>query len=520
MKIGPLALNHPLVLKSLASLRTVRARLEPLCLRAWTVLNCNLVEGILLPERYLAVCIERGGISAASGDRFLNRGRLTGSARYAFEESEFPTPGDLATAVSRAINELGHRGSQVLLGIPREWVVIRTAGLPSTVKENIRPVVAYEIDRLTPLTAADAMHDFIIGTEAGERLSITLMAARWETLNPYVAALTEKGFPPGRISTPSVGIARLCCRLAGAEAFVSLYVGTCGYEGWSIEKGDLTGNFYGSLDECGDEEDAKSRYDEMRDLLHTQSAAAGSPLLCLLAEKGFGTGDILPDTPHRVIKDSEIMSLFKTSPEGVPLAPAAMLYEALSPGIRTFDLARGNAGGKRRTSLFTALVLAALLVMMVIPYVVVPIEIQKRRIDAIEGQIKTRRKDVMEVEGLKKRAEALQGEIDEIEDFKKKRPMLLNVLKGLTSLLPKAAWLTRTRITEETVEIEGYAASATTVLSLLEESDIFRKVEFASPTVKDHRLNSERFVIRMELEGFRKEEAKKEETVKKDEAKK
>jgi general secretion pathway protein L len=109
----------------------------------------------------------------------------------------------------------------------------------------------------------------------------------------------------------------------------------------------------------------------------------------------------------------------------------------------------------------------------------------------------------------------LQGEINEIEEFRKKRPMSLNVLKGLTSLLPKTVWLTRTRVTEETVEIEGYAASATGVLSILEQSDLFRKVEFASPTMKDGRLNSERFVVRMELEGFKKQEMKTEGTAKK-----
>ncbi len=40
--------------------------------------------------------------------------------------------------------------------------------------------------------------------------------------------------------------------------------------------------------------------------------------------------------------------------------------------------------------------------MMLIPYVVVPLEIEKRRIAAIEEQIRSRRKDVMEVERLKK----------------------------------------------------------------------------------------------------------------------
>ncbi|HEX2966114.1 MAG TPA: PilN domain-containing protein, partial [Syntrophorhabdaceae bacterium] len=62
-------------------------------------------------------------------------------------------------------------------------------------------------------------------------------------------------------------------------------------------------------------------------------------------------------------------------------------------------------------------------------------------------------------------------------------------------------WLTRTRITEQTVEIEGYAGTATTILPKLEQSNMFQKVEFTSPTVRDARMNADRFVMRMELEG-------------------
>lgn len=518
MKTGSPGLSS-LVLKSLAYLKAAKARFEPLCLRTWAVLNCNLVEGIILPERYLAISVEQGGMSAVSGERFLNRRRLKGSKRYVFEGGGFPAPDDLAAAASLAMKELGYRGSQVLLGIPRQWVVVRTAELPSTVKESIRSVVAYELDRITPLTAVDAMYDFIISAESGGRLSMIVVAARKETVMPYVAALTEKGLRPRRISIPSVGMARLCNCLAGLKATAFLHIGMHGYEGWSIEKGSLTGNFFGSPGECGDGEDQEGRYDEVRTVLGESSGKDGSPFVCLFAENGVRAADVLPDIPCKEVQGTEMASLFRTKEESISFAPVSMLYEELSPGVRSLDLADSDAGGKRKTPLMATLVLAVLLVAMAVPYVVVPIAVEKRKIDAIEGQIKARRKDVMDVERLKKETEALQGEMDEIEDFKKKRPMSLNVLKGLTSLLPKTAWLTRTRITETTVEIEGYAASATGLLSLLEESDLFRKVEFASPTIKDQRVNSERFVIRMELEGFKKQE-KKEGVVKKDEAEK
>ncbi|MBP7527565.1 MAG: PilN domain-containing protein [Syntrophorhabdaceae bacterium] len=516
MRIGPLTLK-PAIEKGIAYFRAARAIVEPLCLRIWGVLNCNLVEGIILPERFLAVCVERGCVSAAAGERFLNRKRLTGSGRYAFEGDGFSAPDDLAAAASRAMKELGRKGSKVILGVPREWVVIRTAQMPSTVKENMGPVVTYEIDRLTPLMAADAMYDYVVGAEKDERVAITLMAARKERLSPCAAALTEKGLPPVRMSTPSVDMARLCGHLVGIAAFVFLHVDPHGYEGWFIEEGDLAGGFYGSCDPCGDEEDPRKRYENVRAALAEAGASDGSRPLCIVAERGAEAGDVLPDIAYRQIGDSEITSFLGGGQKNFPFAPAAMLHEALCRGPRTFDLARSGAGEKKRGPLVTSLVLASLLAMMLIPYVVVPLEIEKRKITAIEEQIRSRRKDVMAVERLKKEAEALQGELDGIEEFKKKKPVSLDVLKVLTLLLPKTVWLTRTRVTEDTAEIEGYAASATGVLSILEQSDLFRKVEFASPTMKDGRLNAERFVVRMELEGLKKQETKTEGTVKKDE---
>ena len=85
--------------------------------------------------------------------------------------------------------------------------------------------------------------------------------------------------------------------------------------------------------------------------------------------------------------------------------------------------------------------------------------------------------------------------------------MALNVVKELTTLLPSTVWLTRARVTETTVEIEGYAGTATELLTRLEQSKLFKKAEFTSPTIRDARTNSDRFVIKMELEGYEKKAA-------------
>ena len=103
---------------------------------------------------------------------------------------------------------------------------------------------------------------------------------------------------------------------------------------------------------------------------------------------------------------------------------------------------------------------------------------------------------------LKRKLTPLAKERDIISDFKNSRQMAIGLLKELTLLIPKDAWLTRVRISENQVNIEGYAPSATLLVPKLEASPFFKKVEFASPTYRDPKLNQDRFQIKMEIEGL------------------
>jgi general secretion pathway protein L len=140
---------------------------------------------------------------------------------------------------------------------------------------------------------------------------------------------------------------------------------------------------------------------------------------------------------------------------------------------------------------------------------VAPLRVEKKRLEEIDHQINLRKEDVKKVEALKKDIETLNEEVSAIRDFKGKSPMALDLIRELTTILPKTTWLTRIRITDTAVNIEGYAESATGLLSKLEASKYFRKAEFASPTFRDARQNADRFIIKMETEGVKKEEIKK-----------
>ena len=155
-----------------------------------------------------------------------------------------------------------------------------------------------------------------------------------------------------------------------------------------------------------------------------------------------------------------------------------------------------------KTPVALTLVLLTVLIASGLFWLVSPLQIEEKRVEAIDRAISVRRDEVKKIEALKKDLEKVGKERAAINDFRAFRLPMLDLLMELTRILPDKAWLSRVRCTETTVEIDGYAASATDILPKLETSRYFKKVEFASPTIRDARLNADHFIIKMEIEGL------------------
>jgi general secretion pathway protein L len=473
---------------------------------AWNALTFPLMEGMIVPKKAVSVSIGRGSLWVVSGSRHLSKIAVKDLRKYTFDEGKYPGPEGLASTVSIALRELKAEGAGVILGIPRDWVIMRTAELPATVKENITDVIAYELDRLTPLSPENAYYDFRITGEDNGRLTLVIVAARADLVNQYIGALREKSIELERITVNLSNMGTFASYVSRDKNPVFVEVGPLEYEGGSFHDNILISSFGESFYE----KDERSRIEAVAAALRPVVAAAAKqddslPALVCLGEKDCGgLGDRL-DVPVRVLSDDDIRQKFLTDKEGISSAAAGGMLESLWTEARGFNLLGKGALDKSKAPMAVTLVLALILLVSLIPYVIVPLQKEERRLAEIDRQISLRKEEVMKAEGLRKEADVLLNEMASIRAFKETRPMALVVLKELTGILPKTAWLTRMKMTETTVDIEGYAASASEILPKLEQSQYFRKVEFASPTVRDTRLNADRFVMKMEIEGFSKE---------------
>ena len=241
----------------------------------------------------------------------------------------------------------------------------------------------------------------------------------------------------------------------------------------------------------------------IRIALTAMKAETLQPYLEVLREKGIVVTRVVPGPSAPGTSGPDLRSVGP---------PAFQGFESASAPDGEMNLLDKGMHKSQKTPMALTIILLSVLVALGLFWLASPLQVAEKRIEIIDREIAARRYEVKKIEALKKDLEGMEKEIAIIETFKTSKPVMLDLLKEMTRILPTNTWLSRIRFTESTVEIEGYAASATEILPKLEVSGHFKKVEFASPTARDVRLNADRFSIKMEIEGLPEEKAKNEKT--------
>lgn len=76
---------------------------------------------------------------------------------------------------------------------------------------------------------------------------------------------------------------------------------------------------------------------------------------------------------------------------------------------------------------------------------------------------------------------------------KQNDPTLLAVLEELSRVLPNGTWVVELRLEVDKLSLVGYSASASALIAVIENSDLFTGADFASPVTPDPGLHAERF---------------------------
>ncbi|MCX5806046.1 MAG: PilN domain-containing protein [Proteobacteria bacterium] len=489
--------------------------------RLWKVLTFSLVEGIIFPAQNLCVSIGMTGLSIAYGSMFLSRVQMKGFREFPFEDDRRPDPEHIAELVSTTINDLKANKTEITLSIPKLWAIVQSVEFPLAVKENLPNVISYELDRLTSLSPENALYDFRILREEADRIHILLVAARADVVNPYIEALRKKGIPVKRLTVNISGISALLAYLEQGTDALFFEINRRGYEGGRIQEGLIMSAFNGSFSA----DDGETWADAIMTAINYPAASRGAinPLIAAHSEQGkplqliadFRDGlEVMPERklalPVKNLQDLNMAPLFAKNLQTVrelPFTALGGVLESLWPKAWKLDLLGKGTQKRSKAPMGVSAFLLFVMIATGIFYLVAPLQIEKTRGHEIDRRTALIKGDVRKVEAIKKEGDLLAGEIATINSFKQNSPMTLAILKELTAVLPKTSWLTRVRITETTVDIEGYASAAAELLSKLEGSSNFKKVEFASTTTRDQKMNTDRFAIKMEIKGLKKEKA-------------
>jgi general secretion pathway protein L len=180
------------------------------------------------------------------------------------------------------------------------------------------------------------------------------------------------------------------------------------------------------------------------------------------------------------------------------VVPASVELASGAAGAGTLNLLPGGSGHgtpQRRLSR----VLALLALILAVSAVAIPLQRQRATVAKLEAEVIAARAEAEESLAMRDRLGQLTRNAQFLVAGKTRRPLIVQVLDELTRLLPDQAYLTQFELRDQTIELHGFAVTASDLIAVLERSPLFEAPQFRSPVTQDRRSGAERFHVSVEL---------------------
>lgn len=398
------------------------------------------------------------------------------------------------------------------VSLPREKVVVRFINLPAATKENLRKVLEYESPKYTPFEKGEIYFDYQILKEDKEWLHLFAVFVRKADVDACLSLLKKIGIQPLSIEIPSTGAFNLFSYHDGGKegrpSFL-LDVAAPFYELSLIQEGRLAESFHLPLP--SDDREAKMISVLKRSGLKGESLS-DSTLLVYGLEADEDVLASLKETHqikevsypplNRIEAGKEQSTLYKIyGPLGVALK--GLTKTRLDLNLLPFEMRKKV----RQIGKPLFIILSSLALVLSFTWGLGTVVRYQREIKIIDNQVKKKKPAVDAVEKMQKQKEELKKEISELEKIQSAEGSKIEILKEITQILPSTTWVWIFKYNGKDLEITGFTDSASDLISLIDKSPLFEKVEFLTPVTKEKIAvgtefkDRERFKIKMKLEG-------------------
>ena len=477
--------------------------------KGWHILTLNPYDSYLVPRSHIAVSLERENVSIVYLSRFASSFRVKKENTYYFIDEDYPSAHNVLSSLSSFVEGVGLSAQTITLTLPKAWVVTKRWQLPRTIESEIALAIANEMDVITPFSSDEVYFDYQVLSRDENNVYFLVAAVRRDRIQPYLDLLEENKFPV-RIVTLNIAAFAIACthiREENNKEFIVSAIDKGEIEIAAVSEGNLP-FIYSNILKADEIEDAL----QVEEMLNSASTALRSTETDIIVDINLETSFlkyVLQDKfGSRVIPLDKLntTALKLKQKKGGRLSAAGAAIDALRTDSNGLNLLLSGKKEEKKESLILSLILVALLLALFGFNIYQPVYKGRMYIQALDEKIEVFKKDVDRVYKIKETNEKVSKEIQAINEFGQNAFLPLDILKELTRILPDDSWVTRLTIKDEYVDIEGYSDSATTLIVKLEESSLFTKASFSSPTIKDRRLNKDRYRIRAYVEGYKKKE--------------
>jgi Tfp pilus assembly protein PilN len=402
---------------------------------------------------------------------------------------------DIVSFINGFIREEKITAADIFIGISGDHLMMREVVLPLAVKENLRTTLTYEIEKFLPVSADDVYFDYHVISESkeDEKIKLLLVAVKKNVFEYYleIAAHIDKG-------VSGIGIV--------AAALANYFL----YHQEPLQEPVILLYSRGSV--C-DSVILKQRSMVYAKSIEGTEKSDGKP--ALIGDSLIRLRDIFcPDEENTQVilygispSDDRFRGLadeFQNIATGA--ANASALGDQFIPafgqalnGICTVSVDINLMPARLRkkpdkTAIYIMFGLAGLLVMAGVLWAGSHFMKQRQTMEFLDSEMTRLRAEASAVEKIQSETQQIMKNMAYIRSLRPGNAFVVEIAEELSNIIPADAWLTELKIVGNELTLYGAAESASGLISLLEDSQLFEKVGFIS-AIRKNREGKEAFRI-------------------------
>jgi Tfp pilus assembly PilM family ATPase len=397
----------------------------------------------LLFQTSLGIDIQENSVSMAYLKASFRGVRLAAHAVYPLEKGQSRQEKmDQIRGLTRLFlrkNRIAWAG--IFLGIPRYLTVLRYVELPVTVKENLRASLGYEMEKYVPFSVDKVYFDYQIIAQHKEsgKITVLLVLAKKESIDPYLALVKELGAGISGIETSSTAMANYFSYQSDrgdGNSYSLAYLNTTDLQLDFFIKHTLHYSKYVKISD---------RHDQILQELNALREEVGQSRLETVLCGPSVDGELLERLREEEGLEVRTVDLSRTGIPSSALIPAYSLALKGIHRVRT-DINLLPEEFRRRPSKFpyyAMFVLSGLLILSALAWGGSNILLQQLHLDRLNSESDRLRSELATIDKINARCKEVEERTDYLSSLNGRRLDVLKTIKELTENIPKTFWIRR-----------------------------------------------------------------------------